>query len=55
VDISAACEAFGVDPNDRLARAKLFEDRGYMRRIGTRWALTDEGADVHSAISARLM
>ena len=55
VDIAAVCEQFGVDPRDRLGKAKLFEDRGYMRRIGTRWALTDEGADVHSAISARLM
>ena len=55
VDIGAACAQFGVDSRDRLQKVELFAQRGLMKKLGTRWALTDEGADVHSAISARLM
>jgi putative oxygen-independent coproporphyrinogen III oxidase len=55
IDLAGACQAFGVDPKDRLAKASLFADRGLLVCQQGRWALTDQGADLHSAISARLM
>lgn len=55
VDLAAACEAFGKDPAPRLATANRLVQDGFARWDGSRLSLTDRGADVHSAISARLM
>ncbi|MDX2014211.1 MAG: radical SAM family heme chaperone HemW [Myxococcaceae bacterium] len=55
VDLEAVCEAFGQPYTSRKAFVEALVSEGLAVREGGRLRLTDEGLDVHSAISARLM
>jgi oxygen-independent coproporphyrinogen-3 oxidase len=55
VDLEAACAEYGEDFRRRSEIAEQLLARGLLERREGRWALTDAGADLHSAISARLM
>jgi oxygen-independent coproporphyrinogen-3 oxidase len=55
VDLEGVCAEFGEEFRRRSEIAKELLARGLLERRERRWALTDAGADLHSAISARLM
>lgn len=55
VDLEAVCREFGEPLAPRAAKVERLLGGGLARRDGARLALTDAGADLHSAISAELM
>jgi oxygen-independent coproporphyrinogen-3 oxidase len=55
VDLEVACAAFGEEFGPRREIAERLVAGGLLVRRERRYAVTDEGADLHSAISARLM
>ena len=55
VDWEAVCVRHGQDPQPRRAEVARLVRHGLARLDGPRLVLTDAGADVHSAICARLM
>ncbi|PTL82254.1 radical SAM family heme chaperone HemW [Vitiosangium sp. GDMCC 1.1324] len=55
VDWEAVCARYGQDPEPRRAEIARLVQHGLARLEGPRLVLTDAGADVHSAISARLL
>lgn len=55
LDLEATCAAFGQPFEARRAFVERLVAEGLAVREGRRLRLTDEGLDVHSAISARLM
>ncbi len=55
VDWEAVCRLHGEDPEPRRAEVERLVRHGLARREGARLVLTDAGADVHSAICARLL
>lgn len=55
VDWEAVCVRHGQDPEPRRAEVARLVKHGLARLEGPRLVLTDAGADVHSAICARLM
>ena len=55
VDWEAVCTRHGMDPEPRRAEVARLVRHGLARLDGPRLVLTDAGADVHSAICARLM
>ena len=55
VDLAAACEAFGESMSARASTVERLVRDGFARWEGTRLVLTESGADLHSAISAKLM
>ena len=55
VDLEAACAEFGEEFGRRRELVEKLEAGGLLVRREDRYAVTDEGADLHSAISARLM
>lgn len=55
VDLEAVCRDFGEPFGPRAAKVERLVRDGFARREGARLALTDRGADLHSAISAQLM
>jgi putative oxygen-independent coproporphyrinogen III oxidase len=55
VDWEGVCAAYGQDPRPRRAEVARLVERGLARVEGPRLILTDAGADLHSAISARLI
>jgi oxygen-independent coproporphyrinogen-3 oxidase len=55
LDLEAVCEAYGQPFEARRAFVEALVREGLAVHEGRRLRLTDEGLDVHSAISARLM
>jgi oxygen-independent coproporphyrinogen-3 oxidase len=55
VDLEAVCREFEVDFAPRRKEAEVLVKRGLATWRGARLSLTREGADLHSAISARLL
>ncbi|MBX5482636.1 MAG: radical SAM family heme chaperone HemW [Myxococcaceae bacterium] len=55
IDLQATCRAFGEDYAPRAKVVEALVTGGLAVQDGPRLLLTDRGADVHSAISARLM
>lgn len=55
VDWAAVCARYGQDPEPRRAEIARLVQHGLARLDGPRLVLTDAGADVHSAIAARLL
>jgi oxygen-independent coproporphyrinogen-3 oxidase len=55
VDWEAVCARYGQDPAPRRAEIARLIQHGLARLDGPRLVLTDAGADVHSAIAARLL
>jgi coproporphyrinogen III oxidase-like Fe-S oxidoreductase len=55
VDWEAVCTRYGQDPEPRRAEISRLIQHGLARLDGPRLVLTDAGADVHSAIAARLL
>ena len=55
VDLEATCRAFGVEVGVRRREADELVRRGLATWREGRLSLTREGADLHSAISARLL
>ncbi|XXF79221.1 radical SAM family heme chaperone HemW [Myxococcaceae bacterium GXIMD 01537] len=55
VDWEAVCARYGQDPEPRRVEIARFVDRGLAVVKDGRLSLTDAGADLHSAISARLI
>ncbi|HZA51178.1 MAG TPA: radical SAM family heme chaperone HemW [Myxococcaceae bacterium] len=55
VDLEGVCAEFEEDFRRRSEIAEALLARGLLERRERRWVLTDAGADLHSAISARLM
>lgn len=55
IDLELACSEAGEEFRSRREFAEQLLARGLLERRGRRWAVTDAGADLHSAISARLM
>jgi putative oxygen-independent coproporphyrinogen III oxidase len=54
VDLQETCRAYGEPFEPRAEKAARYQARGLARWDGRRLALTDEGADLHSAVSADL-
>ncbi|HEY8206480.1 MAG TPA: radical SAM family heme chaperone HemW [Myxococcaceae bacterium] len=54
LDLEETCRAFGEPFAPRAEKAARYQARGLARWDGRRLALTDEGADLHSAVSADL-
>lgn len=55
VDWEAVCRCYGQDPEPRRAEVARLVEHGLATLKDGRLALTDTGADLHSAISARLI
>ena len=55
VDWEAVCRRYGQSPEPRRAEVARLVRHGLARLDGPRLVLTDAGADVHSAICARLL
>ena len=55
VDWEAVCALYGQDPEPRRAEIARLVQHGLARLDGRKLVLTDAGADVHSAIAARLL
>ena len=55
VDWEAVCERYGQPVEPRRAEVERLVAHGFATRHGRRLALTERGADVHSAICARLL
>jgi len=55
VDWEAVCAAYGQDPAPRRAEVARLVEHGLATLRGGRLVLTDAGADLHSAVSARLI
>ncbi|ATB31145.1 radical SAM family heme chaperone HemW [Melittangium boletus] len=55
VDWEAVCARYGQSPEPRRAEVARLVKHGLARLEGARLVLTDAGADVHSAICARLL
>lgn len=55
VDWEAVCSAYGQDPAPRRAEVARLVEHGLATLHGGRLVLTDAGADLHSAICARLI
>jgi oxygen-independent coproporphyrinogen-3 oxidase len=55
VDWEAVCSAYGQDPAPRRAEVARLVEHGLAALHGGRLVLTDAGADLHSAICARLI
>jgi oxygen-independent coproporphyrinogen-3 oxidase len=55
VDWEAVCARYGENPEPRRAEIARLIQHGLARLDGPRLVLTDAGADVHSAIAARLL
>lgn len=55
VDLAAACAAFGESMSARAPTVERLVRDGFARWEGRRLVLTESGADLHSAISAKLM
>jgi oxygen-independent coproporphyrinogen-3 oxidase len=55
VDWEAVCTRYGQSPAPRRAEVERLVRHGLARLDGARLVLTDAGADVHSAICARLL
>jgi putative oxygen-independent coproporphyrinogen III oxidase len=55
VDWEGVCAAYGQDPEPRRAEVARLVEHELARVEGKRLILTDAGADLHSAISARLI
>jgi putative oxygen-independent coproporphyrinogen III oxidase len=55
VEWEAVCARYGEDPERRRAEVARLVQHGLARLDGRRLVLTDAGADVHSAIAARLL
>jgi oxygen-independent coproporphyrinogen-3 oxidase len=55
VDWEAVCLAYGQDPEPRRAEVARLVEHGLATLRGERLVLTDAGADLHSAICARLI
>jgi hypothetical protein len=49
------CTRYGQDPEPRRVEIARLVQHGLARLEGPRLVLTEAGADVHSAISARLL
>lgn len=55
VDVKAVCEEFEQPFEPRMKTLAHLERAGLVTRLGERVALTPEGFDIHSALSARLL
>ncbi|HYH97150.1 radical SAM family heme chaperone HemW [Hyalangium sp.] len=55
VDWEAVCTAYGQDPAPRRAEVSRLVEHGLATLQGGRLVLTDAGADLHSAVAARLI
>jgi putative oxygen-independent coproporphyrinogen III oxidase len=55
VDWEGVCAAYGQDPEPRRAEVARLVEHGLAELRGGRLILTDAGADLHSAIAARLI
>lgn len=55
VDWEGVCAAYGQDPEPRRAEIARLVEHGLATQQGRRLILTDKGADLHSAISAKLI
>jgi oxygen-independent coproporphyrinogen-3 oxidase len=55
VDWEAVCSAYGQDPAPRRVEVARLVEHGLAALHGERLVLTDAGADLHSAICARLI